>query len=79
MSVLHTDQTTFKIVGNKDLEKHALCHIISIDDITDSKVYECSKKKRELFILRFAKIYTACKTLKNNYRIFKKKWVVGYL
>ena len=47
MSVLHTDQTTFKIVGNKDLEKHALCHIISIDDITDSKVYECSKKKKE--------------------------------
>lgn len=67
MSVLHTDQTTFKIVGNKDLEKHALCHIISIDDITDSKVYECSKKKRELFILRFAKNYTACETLKNNY------------
>ena len=79
MSVLHTDQTTFKIVGNKDLEKHALCHIISIDDITDSKVYECSKKKRELIILRFAKIYTACETLKNNYRIFKKKCVVGYL
>lgn len=79
MSVLHTDQTTFKIVGNKDLEKHALCHIISIDDITDSKVYECSKKKkRELIILRFAKIYTACETLKNNYRISKKR-EVGYL
>lgn len=46
MSVLHTDQTTLKIVGNKDFEKHALCHIISIDDITDSKVYECSQKKR---------------------------------
>ena len=50
MSVLHTDQTTFKIVGNKDLEKHALCHIISINDITDSKVYECSKKKKKRIV-----------------------------